>query len=90
MDTTHQRAGVDGSAVRLQQQLHQVVVARGRRQVERREAELGLGVDEGLVPEQDVRHLLMSILTRQVQRRLAVLHACQQVLHTQSNGFNKK
>ena len=57
----------------LDKQFHQFTESVLRRQVERRQAQLGLGVNEGLVRQQHVGHLVIAVLRRQVEGRLPML-----------------
>ena len=50
----------------LYEKLHEVIVAVLCRQVERGDAQLGLGVDEGFVAKEDVGDLLVAVLRGEV------------------------
>lgn len=71
--TTYQRERVNGGVVCLNEEFHQLVVSVLCRQVEWREALLGLGVDEGFVPQQNIGNLIMAVLPGKMERCLAVL-----------------
>ena len=62
MPSIYQRIDIHGSVVFLYEGLYELLVAARGRQVERRQADLGARVHEGLVGEQGVTDLEVALL----------------------------